>query len=129
LCCLPRPDPICTPCGGRSGGSSEPEVAKPKSKPKPKPKPKEKPNAKEKPQEAAAAEDYDYDSDIVDEDNPVDVEGNEKYGDEYDAAPAEGASRVEVKEKTFPDGSRVVEETTIFADGSKSVKTQTYDCE
>jgi hypothetical protein len=40
--------------------------------------------------------------------------------------PPPTASRLEVKEKTFPDGSREVEETTHFHDGSTSVKTKSF---
>lgn len=38
---------------------------------------------------------------------------------------AEG-TRVEYKEKTFPDGTRQVDEITHYADGSRSVKTQNF---
>lgn len=38
----------------------------------------------------------------------------------------EGVDRVEVKEKSFPDGSRQVDEITHYTDGSTSVKTKNY---
>jgi hypothetical protein len=52
----------------------------------------------------------------------------EKITDEDFDTPTiqEGTSSVEVKEKTFPDGTRQVDEITHYEDGSKSVKTQTF---
>lgn len=38
----------------------------------------------------------------------------------------EGVDRMEVKEKSFPDGSRQVDEITHFTDGTKAVKSRNY---
>lgn len=69
------------------------------------------------------------DEDVYVEDANKNTNDKAKIKDEEffegDVPPAT-ASRVEVKEKTFPDGSRQVEEITHFQDGSTSVKTESF---
>ena len=49
--------------------------------------------------------------------------------DDFDDIPQagdDGVDRVEFKEKSFPDGSRQVDEITYYEDGTKSVDTKHY---
>lgn len=132
LCCFPRPEPFCKSLGGIDADKSrksEPKIIF---------------------QPVIVNEEPGYDEDYGDEPpsprrksskrveadersslrrtSSKRVEGDEKITkDDFDTPEiGDGTSRVEIKEKTFPDGTRQVDEITHYDDGSKSVKTQTF---
>ena len=111
LCCFPRPDPFC--CGVRDRTRSTTKTTRTvvqtqevpsndgyAAAPAPSPSPRKGRN---------------------DDDENIDEEEFEES-----PPPPEGAQRVDVKEKSFPDGSREVTETAFFKDGSRSVRTIVY---
>jgi hypothetical protein len=119
LCCFPRPDPFCNALGGADAEKDRKEQEEPKVIVQP-----------------VVVENPNYEEDYGEEPSPPtperrssrrDAPVDEKITDEDFDTPeiGEGTSRVEIKEKTFPDGTREVDEITHYADGSKSVKTQT----
>jgi hypothetical protein len=152
MCCIPRPDPFCDDCGrsppknsttedqsssrqfqnNNSNNSNNNNENNDNNDNKPE---RSLPPKKNGRHTAIAREE---EPDFMDEPSIVmqDKKSNGSDNDDsFDKAkindeeffegdtPAANASRVEVKEKTFPDGSREVEETTHFQDGTTSVKT------
>ena len=131
LCCFPRPDPFC-----KNFGAAE---AEPKERPEEPVRVYVQQQVDEPDYEedyGDDADDYDDDSDDDDEAPPPKRKSSKRASkpekitnDDFNDTPEiqEGTSNVEIKEKTFPDGSRRVDEITTYADGSQSVKTQTFD--
>jgi hypothetical protein len=127
VCCIPRPDPICFSSGSSSKAkrsNSQQEVVVP-----------------------IVIDDYEF----KDEESPPLTRKSSRVGltrnsssvsltrknshtpldskirnEDFETPSVADGTRVEVKEKEFPDGTRQVDEITHYADGSKSVKTQTF---
>jgi hypothetical protein len=54
--------------------------------------------------------------------------GDKITDDDFDFdTPTEGTSRVDYKERTLANGMRQVDEITYYPDGTKSIKTKSYD--
>lgn len=110
LCCFPRPDPFC--CGIRDGRTRSTTkttrtVVQTQEVPVNDSYGGDQAAPAPSPNKARSGDDENIDEEEFDESPP----------------PPEGAQRVDVKEKSFPDGSREVTETTFFKDGSRSVRT------
>jgi hypothetical protein len=139
-CCLPRPDPIFSNHSGFNDQKSTQQAGT-----------REQPQVIVQPAQYISSQNYDEDYEyeapppksktLIQKDEPKPPKGktskrkdddtnppNEEITAEDFATPAiqEGTSSVELKEKTFPDGTRRVDEITRYEDGSKSVKTQTF---
>jgi hypothetical protein len=146
MCCIPRPDPFCNQCEQSRnpkktseqvseqdpGGGSSPRKYQNNNNNNNK---SEQPQTQQTPIVVPIREEEPLDVDepsITMNNKNNDVNNNDekaKINDEEflegDVPPAT-ASRVEVKEKTFPDGSRQLEETTHFHDGTTSVKNTSF---
>lgn len=140
LCCFPRPDPVCAPKprqpsrreSGQPQAIIQPVVINNSDydyeeeygeAPPPSPRRKSskiQANEPEAPRRKSSKREGD--------DSVNGVHLDDKITEEDFDTPdlQEGTTRVEVKEKSFPDGTRQVDAITHYADGSKSVKTQTY---
>mmetsp|Transcript_4495 Transcript_4495/g.6782 ORF Transcript_4495/g.6782 Transcript_4495/m.6782 type:complete len:312 (+) Transcript_4495:164-1099(+) len=116
VCCVPRPNPICL--GGGSGAkrsNSEQEVVVPIVI--------EDDDFNEQSPPAPTRKNSNISLTRKNSNTPLD--SKIRHQDFATPSVADG-TRVEVKEKEFPDGTRQVDEITHYADGSKSVKTQTF---
>lgn len=87
--------------------------------------------------EESSAEDEDEDDESYEEEAPrqptkknsmVSNTGDKITDDDFNfESPTEGTSRVDYKERTLPDGTRQVDEITYHPDGTKTIKTKSYD--
>jgi hypothetical protein len=129
LCCVPRPDPFC--CAAperiqrqttkitRTTVKESPEISHTPA-PAPAPAPSS-PKKEAKKRNAKVAKKEEKAPPPVVADDPDQNIDDEEFDES--PPPPEGAQRVDVKEKAFPDGSREVTETTYFKDGSRAVRT------
>jgi hypothetical protein len=143
-CCLPRPDPIFS---NRSGSNNQKSTQPAGTKEQ-----KEQPQVIVQPVQYMTTKNYedDYGNEAPPSKSKTAIQKNDEpkppkrtaskrkdndnnppdekiTAEDFDTpAIQEGTSSLEVKEKTFPDGTRQVDEITHYEDGSKSVKTQTF---
>jgi hypothetical protein len=147
MCCTPRPDPFCNQCEWSSaskknnetedGSSSRKSINKQEQPPAPSRQQSaivpvvnparegEEPNNDDVDEPSIIMNSASDDEDVYVEEKDNKAKINDEEFLEGDVPPA-SASRVTLKEKTFPDGSREVEETTHYQDGSTSVKTKSF---
>ena len=146
MCCIPRTDPFCHQCerspapkNSASEDRSPSRQSQNNNSKNNNNKPEQplsqdqqhQPNAKSTREEEPEDVDVDEPSIMMNnkESNASDDDDKAKIKDEEfleGDVPPTTASQVEVKEKTFPDGSREVEETTHFHDGTTSTKTKSF---
>lgn len=138
LCCFPTPDPMFGPKqykGPPARGTQENIVIQPvvidqRRNPRDY-------DYEEEEYEESSAEDEDEDDESYDEEAPrqptkknsmVSNTGDKITDDDFNfESPTEGTSRVDYKERTLPDGTRQVDEITYHPDGTKTIKTKSYD--